>query len=104
MVVLGNVVAVALRAYAESVFLASYGAARLPWLFIASAGAFAAATLGYHALTRRGARAVDLVLVATVGAATAAAPTLLGISRPVAAGDSLGATGSIAVSFVIALA
>jgi hypothetical protein len=79
MVVLANVAAVGLRAYAESVFLASYGTARLPWLLIANAGGFAATTLGYHAATRAiGTRAADFGLLAGVAAVTAAAPTLLG--------------------------
>jgi hypothetical protein len=81
MIVLANVAAVGLRAYAESVFLASYGTARLPWLLIANAGGFAAATLGYHAATRGiGTRVADFGLLAAVAAVTAAAPALLDAS------------------------
>jgi Cyclic nucleotide-binding domain len=78
MVLLGNLVAVALRSYAEAAFLAEYGAKQLPWLFIASAGGFAAATFAYDALTRRGhAGVVDVALLAVLGVAAAVAPALL---------------------------
>ena len=78
MVLVGNLVAVALRSYAEAAFLASYGPAQLPWLLIANAGGFAAATLGYDLLTRRAhAQVVDMALLGMLGACAAAAPALL---------------------------
>lgn len=78
MVLFGNVVAIALRTYAEASFLAAYGPQQLPWLLIASATGFAGATLGYDLLTRRAhARIVDLALLVALGASAAAAPSLL---------------------------
>nr|MDQ3295813.1 hypothetical protein [Myxococcota bacterium] len=78
MVLFGNFVAVALRSFAESAFLATYGAKQLPWLLIANAGGFAVATLGYDLLTRRAhTRIVDLALLGVLGIAAATAPSLL---------------------------
>ena len=42
MVLLGSVVAISLKSYADAEFLEAYGAARVPWLLIANAGGFAA--------------------------------------------------------------
>ncbi|MCW5803479.1 MAG: hypothetical protein KIT31_13935, partial [Deltaproteobacteria bacterium] len=78
MVLAGNFVAVALRSFAEGAFVAAYGKQQLPWLFVASAGGFAAATFLYDVITRRAhARVVDPVLIALVGCAAAGAPGLL---------------------------
>lgn len=83
MVLFGNVVAVALRSYAEAAFLAAYGPRQLPWLLIANAGGFAAATLGYDLVTRRAhAAVVDFGLLVTLGIAAGAAPALLGAGAP----------------------
>ncbi len=83
MVLLGNVVVVALRAYVEAAFLERYGAAQFPWLLIFSAGGFAIATLAYDAITRRAhPRVVDIGLLVALGAAAAAAPTLLAAGAP----------------------
>jgi hypothetical protein len=49
-----NVAAIALRAYAEAAFLASYGATWIPILLVSQAVAFAIGTLAYDA--RPGAR------------------------------------------------
>ncbi len=78
MVLLCNLVAVTMRSYAEAAFLAAYGAGKLPWLLIANASGFAAATLGYDVITRRASsRTVDLGLLAALLASAAAAPALL---------------------------
>ena len=78
MVLLCNLVAVALRSYAEAAFIAEHGAPALPWLLVANAVGFAAATLGYDAITRRThARGVDPVLVGALAVAAAVAPSLL---------------------------
>jgi hypothetical protein len=78
MVLFGNLVAVALRSYAEAAFLATYGAKQLPWLLIANAGGFAAATLGYDLVTRRAHTAVvDFTLLVVLGVTAAGAPGLL---------------------------
>lgn len=83
MLLLCNVVAVALRAFAEVAFLEAYGATKLPWLLIANAGGFAVATLGYDAITRRAhARLVDLGLLVTLLVAAAASPALLAAGAP----------------------
>ena len=78
MVLFGNLVAVALRSYAEAAFLETYTRPQLPWLFVANAAGFALATLGYDFITRRAhTRVVDLALLLTLGVAAAAAPALL---------------------------
>ncbi len=83
MVLAGNLVAVALRSFAEARFLAAYGAARVPWLAVANAGGFAIATLGYDALTRRArAATVDFALLALLGVAAVAAPAELRAGAP----------------------
>jgi cyclic nucleotide-binding protein len=77
MVLVCNIVAVALRSYAEAAFLAAYGPRQLPWLLIANAAGFAIATLGYDAVVSRArASVVDVVLLVAVGGAAAAAPSL----------------------------
>lgn len=83
MVLSCNVVAVALRAYAEAAFIETYGRASLPWLFVATAGGFAIATLGYDTVsTRLHARTVDFGLVVALGIAAAVAPSLLAAGVP----------------------
>ena len=83
MVLFGNLVAVALRSYAEAAFLATYGAKQLPWLLIANAGGFAAATFGYDLVTRRAHTAVvDFALLAALGISAAVGPTLLRAGAP----------------------
>lgn len=83
MVLFGNLVAVALRSYAEAAFLAAYGPKQLPWLLIANAGGFAGATLGYDLVTRRAhTRIVDLALLVTLGIVAAVAPALLAAGAP----------------------
>nr|MDQ3365901.1 hypothetical protein [Myxococcota bacterium] len=83
MVLFGNLVAVALRSFAEAAFLATYGAKQLPWLLIANAGGFAGATLGYDLITRRArTRVVDLALLGALGVAAAVAPSLLAAGAP----------------------
>jgi len=79
MVLLGNLVAIALRSFAEAAFLEAYGKAQVPWLFVASASGFAIATLGYDAVTTRmrSVFAVDLGLLVALGIAAAGAPALL---------------------------
>jgi hypothetical protein len=47
MVLLGSLVAVALRSFAEAAFLGAYGPAQMPWLLIANAGGFAVARGGF---------------------------------------------------------
>lgn len=82
MVLLGSFVAIALRSYAEATFLV-YGKKQLPWLLIANAGGFAAATLGYDALTRRAKTGtVDFVLLVLLALAAASAPALLDAGAP----------------------
>jgi len=83
MVLFGNLVAVALRSYAEAAFLATYGPKQLPWLLVANAGGFAGATLGYDFVTRRAhTRVVDLVLLVLLGITAAIAPVLLEAGAP----------------------
>src|SRR4051812_13723421 len=83
MVLLGSFVAIALRSFAEAAFLGAYGPKQMPWLLIANASGFAVATLGYDALTRRlRAGAIDLVLLALLVIAAAAAPKLLRLGAP----------------------
>src|SRR5690349_17489619 len=83
MVLLGNFVAVALRSYAEAKFLEAYGAEVLPWLLIANALGFAAATLGYDAISRRiEPRVVDLALLVALGLAAATSPLTLNAGAP----------------------
>lgn len=83
MVAACSAVTVALRAFAEAAFLSAYGARQLPWLLIANAIGFAAATLGYDALTRHArAQTVDLVLLTGLVVAAAAAPGLLHAGLP----------------------
>jgi hypothetical protein len=78
LVMAGSFAAVALRSFAEATFLEAYGRANLPWLLIATATGFAAATLGYDALTARAApRLVDLTLLALLGVLAGGAPALL---------------------------
>ncbi|HEV7559513.1 MAG TPA: cyclic nucleotide-binding domain-containing protein [Kofleriaceae bacterium] len=79
MVLLGNLVAIALRSFAEAAFLEAYGKAQVPWLFVASAAGFAIATLGYDWVTTRmrSVFAVDLGLLAALGIAAATAPAML---------------------------
>ena len=60
MVLLGSLVAISLRAFAEAAFLTAYGPQQMPWLLIANASGFAVATLGYDAITRVVARFADL--------------------------------------------
>ncbi len=68
MVLLGSLVAISLKSYADAEFLAAYGAAKVPWLLIANAGGFAVATLGYDWLLRHApARLVDLGLLGVLG-------------------------------------
>ncbi len=98
LVMAGSFAAVALRSYAEATFLAAYGRANLPWLLIATATGFAAATLGYDALTARAApRLVDLTLLALLAVLAGGAPALLraGIS-PVALVVALTAASQVA--------
>lgn len=83
MVLFCNLVAVALRAYAEAAFIEAYGRESLPWLFVATAGGFAIATLGYDtASTRLHARTVDFGLVVALGIAAGVAPSLLAAGVP----------------------
>ncbi|HEY5950992.1 MAG TPA: cyclic nucleotide-binding domain-containing protein [Kofleriaceae bacterium] len=83
MVLLGSLVAIALRAFAEAAFLGTYGAKQMPWLLIANAGGFAVATLGYDAITRVARAAiVDLALLVLLAVAAAIAPTLLAHGAP----------------------
>jgi hypothetical protein len=78
LVMAGSFAAVALRSYAEATFLEAYGRANLPWLLIATATGFAAATLGYDALTARAApRLVDLTLLALLAVLAGGAPAML---------------------------
>lgn len=79
MVLLGSVVAIALRSYVEAAFLA-YGAKRLPWLLVANAAGFAIATLGYDRLSRFA--EVDYVLLLLLVIAAALAPALLRAGVP----------------------
>jgi len=83
MVLLGSLVAIALRAFAEAAFLSAYGPKQMPWLLIANASGFAVATLGYDAITRVArAAVVDMVLLVMLVAAASAAPTLLDRGAP----------------------
>lgn len=83
MVLACNLVAVALRSFAEARFLAAYGPTKLPWLLVASAGGFAIATLGYDAITRRARTGVvDFALLGLLGLTAAIAPTLLARGAP----------------------
>ena len=83
MVAACSAVTVALRAFAEAAFLSAYGPQQLPWLLIANAAGFAAATLGYDALTRYArAQTVDVVLLVGLVIAAAAAPGLLHAGLP----------------------
>src|ERR1700733_7139069 len=83
MLLLASLVAIALRSFAEAAFLEAYGRRQMPWLLIANAGGFAAATLGYDALLRRAhARAVDLGLLAMLAVFAGAAPALLAANAP----------------------
>ena len=78
LLLLGSLVAVALRSFAEATFLGAYGPSQMPWLLIATAMGFAVATLGYDALTRLAhPRAVDLGLLVGLGAMAGLAPVLL---------------------------
>ena len=78
MVLLCNLVAVTLRSYAEASFLAAYGASKLPWLLIANATGFAAATFAYDWITRHAhTRVVDLALLGLLLVTAAVAPALL---------------------------
>lgn len=79
MVMLGSAVAIALRSYVEATFLA-YGAKRLPWLLVANAAGFSAATLGYDRLSRFA--EVDYVLLLLLVIAAALAPSLLHAGVP----------------------
>jgi Cyclic nucleotide-binding domain len=91
MLLLGSLVAVALRSFAEATFLAAYGPAQAPWLLIASAAGFGLATLGYDRLTR-----LAHPLVVDLG--------LLGVLLVVAAGSpQLLAHGMSPIAIVIAL-
>ncbi|MEJ7602359.1 MAG: hypothetical protein WKG01_30970 [Kofleriaceae bacterium] len=101
MVLFGNFVAVALRAFAEVAFLEAYGAQHLPWLLIANAGGFAVATLGYDAITRRAhTQTVDFTLLFVLLLAAAAAPALLAAGAP----PVLLVVGLGAISQVVGLA
>ncbi|MDQ3334131.1 MAG: hypothetical protein M4D80_03140, partial [Myxococcota bacterium] len=83
MVLFGNLVAVALRSYAEAAFLATYGAKQLPWLLIANAGGFAFATLGYDLVTRRAhTKVVDIALLVLLLVTAGIAPVLLEAGAP----------------------
>ena len=61
-----NVAAIALRAYAEAAFLASYGAQWIPILLVSQAVAFAIGTLAYDAATGRAPSAAVDVAVGVV--------------------------------------
>ena len=98
LVALGSVVAVVVRSFAEATFLEAYGRAQMPWLLIATASGFAAATLGYDALIARvHARIVDVGLLAVLGVLAGGAPALLraGMS-PVALVVALTAASQVA--------
>ncbi len=83
MVLLVNLVAVALRAYAEAAFIAAYGKGALPWLLIASASGFAIATIVYDQITRRvQATGADLGLIGALLIAAALSPKLLDAGAP----------------------
>ena len=83
MVLLGSIVSVALRSFAEAAFLGAYGAKQMPWLLIANAAGFAVAALGYDAITRHApAKVVDVALLGVLGVAAAAAPSLLAAGVP----------------------
>ena len=83
MVLLANLVAVALRSYAEAAFIAGYGKSALPWLLIASAGGFAGVTIAYDQLARRArGTGADLVLLGVLLVVTAISPTLLDAGAP----------------------
>lgn len=78
MLLLGSLVAVALRSFAEATFLAAYGPAQAPWLLIASAVGFGLATLGYDRLTRLAhPLVVDLGLLVVLGVVAVSSPALL---------------------------
>ncbi|MEZ4367011.1 MAG: cyclic nucleotide-binding domain-containing protein [Kofleriaceae bacterium] len=76
MVSLAMTAAVLLRSFADGAFLEAFGAAWLPHLVIAHAGALAMLTLGYDALSRRraAAAALDRALPLTLLAVAALAP------------------------------
>ncbi len=98
MVLLGSLVAVALRSFAEATFLKAYGTAQAPWLLIATAAGFAVATLGYDALTRLAhPLLVDRGLLVVLAVVAATAPTLLaGGVPPVAIVIGLTAASQVA--------
>jgi len=74
-----NVAAIALRAYAEAAFLASYGAQWIPILLVSQAVAFAIGTLAYDAATGRApSAAVDVAVGVALTIAAGLAPTLIG--------------------------
>src|SRR5688572_8925944 len=78
MVSLTMAASIALRSFAESAFLASYGARWLPYLYVAHAVALAATTLGYDWLTRRfSVPGIDTALLLLLLAVAAGAPLLL---------------------------
>ena len=98
MLLLGSLVAVALRSFAEATFLAAYGPAQAPWLLIASAAGFGLATLGYDRLTRLAhPLVVDLGLLGVLLVFAASSPQLLahGIS-PIAIVIALTAASQVA--------
>jgi hypothetical protein len=78
MLLVGSLVAVALRSFAEATFLEAYGTRQAPWLLIATAIGFGLATLGYDRLTRLAhPRLVDVGLLVVLGVVSASSPMLL---------------------------
>ncbi|MFT3699473.1 MAG: cyclic nucleotide-binding domain-containing protein [Kofleriaceae bacterium] len=78
MVLIANLAAVALRAFAEATFLAAYGPAQAPWLLIATAVGFGVATISYDVITRRAhPSVVDLSLLVLLAIVSAGSPALL---------------------------
>jgi hypothetical protein len=78
-----NVAAIALRAYAEGAFLASYGAGWIPVLLVSQAVAFALGTLVYDAATGRAPSAtVDVAVGLGLTVAAAIAPPLVARGGP----------------------
>jgi hypothetical protein len=97
MVMLGSVVAISLRAFAEAAFLSAYGPRQMPWLLIANASGFAVATLGYDVITRYArAAVVDLALLVALALAAGAAPALLAHVPPVVLVVALAAASQVA--------
>lgn len=98
MLLVGSLVAVTLRSFAEATFLEAYGPRQAPWLLIATAVGFGLATLGYDRLTRLAhPLVVDLGLLIVLGAVSASSPMLLahGIS-PIAIVIALTAASQVA--------